>query len=76
MDIRIPKLGVAMTEGTLVEWLVADGEQVELGTSLYRLETEKVENEIESPAMGTIHLLVDAGDLYPVGTTVARVDEQ
>ena len=38
-----------MTEGTLVEWLVADGDAVTPGDVLYRIETDKVENEIEAP---------------------------
>src|SRR5258706_16009738 len=65
-----------MTEGTLVEWLVADGDTVAAGTPLYLLETEKVENEIESPVAGTIRLVRTAGESYAVGTTVARGEER
>ena len=35
VPINIPKLGVSMTEGTIVEWLVADGDQVTEGQALY-----------------------------------------
>lgn len=73
VTIQIPKLGVAMTEGTLVEWAVADGDVVGIGQVLYRLETDKVENEVESPAAGTIRLVVEAGETYPVGTVVAEI---
>ena len=48
VPISIPKLGVSMTEGTLVEWLVSDGQQVQAGDVLYRIETDKVENDIEA----------------------------
>ncbi len=71
--IQIPKLGVAMTEGTLVEWAVTDGEAVGVGQILYRLETDKVENEVESPAAGTIRLVAAAGETYPVGTVIAEI---
>ena len=74
MDIRIPKLGVAMTEGVLVQWLVSDGELVSIGTPLYLIETDKVENEVDSPASGTVRLVGEAGCTYPVGTIVATVD--
>lgn len=72
-EIRIPKLGVAMTEGTLVEWLVVDGEAVSLGAPIYRLETDKVENEIEAPVDGTVRLIAEAGESYAVGTVIATI---
>ena len=74
MDVNIPRLGVAMTEGVLVEWLVDDGAAVDAGTPMYRLETDKVENEIEAPAAGTVRRLAEAGETYPVGTIVARIE--
>lgn len=70
----MPKLGAAMTEGTLAEWLVADGDQVDAGDPLYRVETDKVDNEIESPVAGTVHLAAAAGGVYPVGTPLARIE--
>jgi len=73
MDLKIPKLGVAMQQATLVEWLVTDGENVTAGTPIYRIETEKVENEVEAPAAGIIHLVAQAGQVYSVGTTVAEL---
>ena len=41
MEIRIPKLGVAMTEGTIVQWLVEDGAAVAAGVPIYVLETDE-----------------------------------
>ena len=52
--LNIPKLGVSMTEGTLVEWLVADGATVDAGDVIYRLETDKVENDVEAPVAGVV----------------------
>ena len=75
MDIRIPKLGVAMTEGTIVEWLVEDGATVAAHDPIYVLENDKVENEIESPAAGVIRIVAPAGDeAYDVGTLIATID--
>ena len=72
--ISIPKLGFSMTEGTLVEWMVADGDTVSAGQVIYRLETDKVENDIESPASGVIHLSGAEGELYDVGTRIGEID--
>lgn len=63
-----------MTEGTIVEWLVAEGDAVTEGQPLYRLETEKVEMEVECPAAGTVHLLGQAGTTYLVGADIGYVD--
>jgi pyruvate/2-oxoglutarate dehydrogenase complex dihydrolipoamide acyltransferase (E2) component len=73
-EIKIPKLGVAMTEGTLVSWAVADGAAIEQGDLLYTIETDKVENEIEAPVSGTLHLVGVEGETYDVGTTIATID--
>lgn len=71
--VTIPKLGTAMTEGVLAEWLVADGDRVEAGTPLYRLETEKVENDIEAPVGGVVTLLGEEEETYPIGTKIAEI---
>jgi len=72
--ISIPKLGVSMTEGTLVEWLVADGAQVQAGEPLYRLETDKVENDVEAPVAGTVRATGVEGETYEVGTQVGTIE--
>jgi pyruvate/2-oxoglutarate dehydrogenase complex dihydrolipoamide acyltransferase (E2) component len=71
--INIPKLGVAMTEGTLVEWAVDDGEAVEAGQVIYTLETDKVENEIEAPVAGVLKHVGVEGETYQVGTLIAEI---
>ena len=74
MDLRIPKLGVAMTEGTIVEWLVDDGASVEAREPLYVLENDKVENEIESPVAGVIRITAAAGEVYGIGALIATIN--
>ncbi len=71
--LNIPKLGTAMSEGTLVEWLVADGDTVSPGQPLYRLETDKVENEVEAPVGGTIKIMAEPGGAYEVGEQVGEI---
>lgn len=72
--IRIPQAGVAMAEGTLTEWLVAEGDHVVPQQPLYVLETEKVEMEIECPAAGVLHITGRPGETYPVGEVVGYVE--
>ena len=74
VPIHIPKLGVSMTEGTLVEWLVADGDQVSVGQPLYVIETDKVENEVEANAEGIIRISGEAGETYPVGESIGQIE--
>jgi len=74
VPLNIPKLGVSMTEGTLVEWLVSDGDSVSAGDVLYRLETDKVENDIEAPVDGVVRISGEEGETYDVGTQIGSID--
>lgn len=70
--IRLPKLGLTMTEGTVVEWLVQPGQAVQAGDLLYICETEKIANEIAADEAGTIgELIVQAGETVEVGSVLA-----
>lgn len=71
--VVMPKLGLTMTEATLVEWHQNDGEAVEKGEVLFTLETAKSTLEIEAPASGVLHILVPAGETVPVKTPVAQI---
>jgi pyruvate/2-oxoglutarate dehydrogenase complex dihydrolipoamide acyltransferase (E2) component len=72
-EIRIPKPGDAVMEGTLVEWIAADGARVEAGQVIYRLETDKVEMDIEAPCGGVIRHIGEEGEVYPVGELIATI---
>ncbi|MBT3260379.1 MAG: biotin/lipoyl-binding protein, partial [Deltaproteobacteria bacterium] len=53
-DVVMPKLGLTMTEGLIVEWKKKEGDQVKKGEILFVLETEKVTYEVESPENGVL----------------------
>lgn len=63
-----------MTEGTLVEWMVADGQTVAAGDVLYRIETDKVENDIEAPVAGIIRISGVEGDTYDIGVQIGSIE--
>lgn len=72
VEIVMPKLGLNMTEGKLVEWLHKEGDVVHKGEPLFVVETEKVTIEAEAPADGVLgRILVLAGETVPVGHVVA-----
>lgn len=72
--LKVPKLGMAMSEGTIVEWLVAQGAEVTVGQPLYLIETDKAQTEINSPVAGRITLIGKAGETYEVGAIIAQID--
>jgi pyruvate/2-oxoglutarate dehydrogenase complex dihydrolipoamide acyltransferase (E2) component len=72
-EVLLPKIGFAMNEATLSQWLVADGAQVVAGQPLYALESEKAVEEIESPASGTLKIMATVGETYSVGAVLAEI---
>jgi pyruvate/2-oxoglutarate dehydrogenase complex dihydrolipoamide acyltransferase (E2) component len=74
VEVRIPQIGFAMQEGTLVEWLVPDGAQIENGTALYTLELDKAVQEVPAPATGTLRVHAEVGQAYPVGALIAEIE--
>jgi pyruvate/2-oxoglutarate dehydrogenase complex dihydrolipoamide acyltransferase (E2) component len=72
-QLTIPRLEMAMTEGVLAEWLVADGAQVKEGDPLYVLETGKAAQEIAAPASGKLTQRAQPGETYPVGTDIGEI---
>jgi pyruvate dehydrogenase E2 component (dihydrolipoamide acetyltransferase) len=74
--ISMPKLGFDMAEGTLIRWVVQEGETVAKGGVLAEIETDKATVEVESSAEGTVlKHLVSEGDVVPVGEAIAVVGE-
>lgn len=73
-EILLPKLGFSMNEGTLTEWLVADGGAVTEGQPLFALESDKSTNEVDAPASGTLKIIIPAGETYEVGTVLGLIE--
>ena len=74
VPVKMPKFGMTMTEGTLARWLVAPGEQVKKGQVIAEIETEKIVNELEAPADGTLaRIILDQDEDAPVAQTIAWI---
>ena len=74
-EVILPRLGQGMESGTIVRWLVSEGDKVEKGQPLYELDTDKVTQEVEADAAGVVLKIVVAEGEVPVGTAVAYVGE-
>jgi pyruvate dehydrogenase E2 component (dihydrolipoamide acetyltransferase) len=74
--IGMPKLGFDMAEGTLVRWVINEGEEVSKGQVLAEIETDKATVEVESEYQGTLlHQLVSQGAVTPVGEPIAVIGD-
>jgi pyruvate dehydrogenase E2 component (dihydrolipoamide acetyltransferase) len=66
--LGMPKWGLSMTEGRLLDWLVEEGEEVTVGQELAEVETEKITGAVESTAAGVLRRRVgQVGEVIPVG---------
>ena len=75
VPVRMPKLSMAATEATFIEWLVEDGSPVGEGHAIYSVATDKVETEVESPAAGILRHGDAEGEVdYEVGTQLGTIE--
>ena len=73
-EVIMPKMGDGMEEGTLVEWLKKDGEEVKSGDVIGNIQTDKATLEMEAPGTGKLTgFLVEPGQTVPVGTPIALI---
>ena len=69
-QIVLPKLGLTMQEGVIGEWVAQPGQRVALGDTLFRVETDKVDVDVEAEAEGVLATNADNGAVLPVGSVV------
>lgn len=74
-EIKMPKLGESITEGTIVSWSVKVGDMIQEDDVLFEVNTAKVSAEIPSPVAGkVVDILYKEGDTVAVGTVVAIIN--
>ena len=77
VEVSLPRLGQGMESGTIVRWLKQEGDKVEKGEALYELDTEKVTQEVEADASGTLlKILAGEGEEIAVGKRIAVIGEE
>ncbi|HKH14763.1 MAG TPA: biotin/lipoyl-containing protein, partial [Solirubrobacterales bacterium] len=68
VQITMPEMGESVTEGTVLEWHVAEGQSVSEGDTVIEVSTDKIDAEVPAPSSGVItKLLVSADDTVQVG---------
>ena len=72
-EIYLVKVGMTMTEGIVDEWYVADGEPVQQGEPVYRLETEKVNMDVEADVSGIVKHIAQVGETLAPGDVVGWI---
>lgn len=70
IEIRLPKLGLTMEEGTVDEWLLEDGARVTVGMPLLRLATDKIDVDVEAEGEGILHRAVGNGTTMEPGAVL------
>ncbi|HKK21167.1 MAG TPA: dihydrolipoamide acetyltransferase family protein [candidate division Zixibacteria bacterium] len=76
LDVLVPQMGESVLEGTILEWKVKIGDKVKLNQPLVELMTDKVNVEIPAEVAGILtQQLAKEGDVVPVGTRIAVIDD-
>src|SRR4051812_16461519 len=74
-EFKLPDVGEGLTEGEILQWLVAVGDTVTVNQPLCEVETAKAAVELPSPFAGTVaELKFEAGTMVDVGTPIISID--
>ena len=77
IELKIPKSGMGITEGTIAKWHKAEGDAITQGEVLVEIETAKAVEEVESPITGMLKkILLAEGEEAEVLTTIALLEEE
>lgn len=74
-DVVMPKAGLTMVEGTIMEWKVKEGAQVSKGDVLMEYENEKNTIEMEALTGGILHITAQVGDTIPIGERIGYLTD-
>jgi pyruvate dehydrogenase E2 component (dihydrolipoamide acetyltransferase) len=75
-DVTMPRLSDSMEEGTILKWLVSEGDEVDKGQEIVEIETDKANMTYESDTAGTlIEIVASEGDTLDLGEVIARIGD-
>ncbi|MFW5855876.1 MAG: 2-oxo acid dehydrogenase subunit E2 [Bacillota bacterium] len=75
--IEMPKLGLSMQEGKVVEWKFSEGDEINKGEPIVEISTDKISNVVESPVDGVLlEIYVKEGEVVPVHTPIGVVGQE
>lgn len=74
--VVLPKWGMGIEEGTILQWLKSEGETVHAGDPLVEIETAKATQAVEAPVSGRLtRILLGTGQTASVNTEIALIEE-
>src|SRR2546423_1564228 len=74
VEIQMPQMGESVTEGTVLEWHVAEGDAVEEGDTVVEVSTDKVDAEVPAPTSGTVtSIRAQPDEEVKVGAVLATI---
>jgi multifunctional 2-oxoglutarate metabolism enzyme len=74
LEVVMPEMGESVTEGTVLEWHVSEGDSIEEGDTVVEVSTDKVDAEVPAPVSGTItKVLVGPDETIEVGKPLAEM---
>ncbi len=74
-EVIMPKVGLDMEEGTIIEWYKKVGDEVEEGDVLFEVETDKATTDVESDLNGRlVEIVVENGETVDVTEVVAWIE--
>ncbi|MCC7202203.1 MAG: 2-oxo acid dehydrogenase subunit E2 [Nitrospirae bacterium] len=75
--VIMPQMGESVAEGTILKWLVNEGDRIEKDQSIVEISTDKIDTEIPSPVSGVLTKILHAVDeTVPVGSIIAEIREE
>jgi pyruvate dehydrogenase E2 component (dihydrolipoamide acetyltransferase) len=74
-DITMPRLSDSMEQGTILTWLIEDGQPVAIGDELVEIETDKATMTHAAETEGVLEIVATEGSTHPVGALIARVGD-
>src|ERR687893_759686 len=75
-EVTMPRLSDSMEEGTILKWLVSEGDEGKRGQELGEIETDKAHMTYEADTDGTlVEIVAQEGDTLPIGEPIAKIGD-
>ncbi len=73
IELVMPKLGMAMSEGEVVKWLVDDGKLVQAGDPVVQVMSKKITYQVTASEAGTVQQVAQPKTKWPVNAVVGYI---
>lgn len=76
-ELKVPEMGESITEGTITEWRIAEGDSFSDGDPLVEIETDKITMDVPAPSAGRLlEILKKSGDTVRIGEVIGKIEAQ